>query len=207
MENVERNLTARIGRKPTKGEVKNYAKTRKLGRAGNAFVEMIVQKNQEKAFQKALKEKQKEKEKSEKAAEKAAERMMMKAAKNEKKAINKTLKKEARELTRMEKAEVKAAAKAAAKVQFEMAEQQARNNLSRVLGKAPRIADIKRLASIRHAGTTLSVNNYMRVKQHANTLKAKNSLSKVFKENVHNIKPEIDACAQCEMQKFLARED
>lgn len=203
MENVERNLTARIGRKPTKGEIKNYAKTRKLGRVGNAFVEMIVQKNQEKAFQKALKEKQKEKEKSEKAAEK----MMMKAAKNEKKLINKTLKKEARLLTREDKMAAKAAAKAAAKIQFEMAEQQARDNLSRVLGKAPRVADIKRLASIRHAGTTLSVNDYMRVKHHANTLKAKNSLSQVFKENVRNIKPEMDACAQCEMQKFLARED
>jgi hypothetical protein len=207
MENAEKNLTAKIGRKPTKGEVKNYAKTRKFGKAGNAFVDMLLEKNQEKAFQKALKLKQAEAKKMEAKAEKIAVKEASKVSKEEKKMINKTMKKELRIAERNAKKDAKAAAKEAASVQFQMAEAAARNNLSRVLGKAPQIANIKRLAGIRTSGANLSVNDYMRVKQHAKTLKAKNSLDKFFKENVRNIAPEIDVCAQCDMKRFLESEN
>ena len=207
MENAEKNLTAKIGRKPTKGEVKNYAKTRKFGKAGNAFVDMLLEKNAEKAFQKGLKEAAVAKAKAAKVAEKVAEKEAAKVSKEEKKAINKTMKKEVRAAERNAKKAAKAAAKEAASVQFQLAEAAARNNLSRVLGKAPQIANIKRLAGIRTSGVALGVNDYMRVKQHAKTLKARNSLEKVFKENVRNIAPEMDVCAQCEMKRFLESEN
>jgi hypothetical protein len=163
---------------------------------------------------------EKEKEKAIKKAEKAEERVFQKAIKLQDKAIRKaeksnnssatrrTLKavKEYNAATRKAaRADTKAAklnAKARAKVQFAEAETKARENLTRTLGKAPQMANIKRLAGIRTSGINLSTNDYMRVKKYKNTLKKRNG-----KMNMSNFPtPNADVCAQCELKKFLEHE-
>ena len=110
----------------------------------------------------------------------------------------------ARKTARAEKKAAKLEAKERAKVQFALAETRARNNLTRTLGKAPQMANIKRLAGIRTSGVNLSTNDYMRVKKYRNTLKARGSANR---QNIGDFAPDMDVCAQCELKKFLERED
>ena len=120
------------------------------------------------------------------------------------------MKEEARKLAKaakMEAKEAKAEAKAAAKVEAaQMYEQQkaaAAQNLRSVLGKNPRMANVLRLAGIRRSGANISVNDFLKVSHHGRTMKNKSS----SKANVSNFSPELDVCAQCEMKKFLEKED
>ena len=164
-----------------------------------------AERNEERAFQKALKA-------EEKAVKKVNSPNNSKAARRTAKAQLKAVKQQnvaARKTARAEKKAVKEEAKERSKVQFAEAEARARNDLTRTLGKAPQMANIKRLAGIRTSGVNLSTNDYMRVKKYRNTLKAKGmgSLNKLYRENVRNVVPDIDVCAQCELKKFLARED
>ena len=164
-----------------------------------------AERNEERAFQKALKDK-------EKAVKKVNNPNNSKAARRTAKAELKAVQQRNVALRKTARAEKKAAkeeAKEKAKVEFALAEAKARNDLTRTLGKAPQMANIKRLAGIRTSGVNLSTNDYMRVKKYRNTLKAKDmgSLNKLYRENVRNVVPDIDVCAQCELKKFLARED
>ena len=264
MENtVTRNLTARLGRKPTKAERAGFEKTRKQGKNENAYIAGLKSKKQSRlnlvAELKAVRAAAAMEVKAKAKAKQAEEKALAAAAKKEAKALKAVEKQEESTLEREEKAFQKAlraetrkikkantnsvpantvakaakrrnmtakkeatlAAKAAKKearetrkaakleaaekrkVAFALAESQARNNLSRTLGKAPQMMNIKRLAAIRTSGTALSTNDYIRVKNYAKSLKAKNTMGKLFKENVRNVAPEIDVCAQCEMKKFL----
>lgn len=162
-----------------------------------------AERNEERAFQKAIKA-------EERAVKKAANPNNSKAARRTAKAELKAVKARnvaARKTARAERKAAKAEAKERAKVQFAEAESRARENLTRTLGKAPQIANIKRLAGIRTSGVNLSTNDYMRVKKYRNTMKAKGtgSLNKML--NLSNVPPEMDVCAQCELKKFLERED
>lgn len=162
-----------------------------------------AERNEERAFQKAMKAqvaavKKVNNPNNSKAARRTA-KAELKAVQQRNVALRKT--------ARAEKKAVKLEAKEKAKVQFALAESRARNNLARTLGKAPQMANIKRLAGIRTSGVNLSTNDYMRVKKYRNTLKAKGSLNKLYRENVRNVVPDIDVCAQCELKKFLERED
>lgn len=60
MENTTliRNLTARLGRKPTKTEASKVAKLTKSSKNVNGYVQGLIQQNEERAFKKALKEEQ-----------------------------------------------------------------------------------------------------------------------------------------------------
>jgi len=162
-----------------------------------------AEREEERAFQKAIKAKTN-------AVKKVNNPNNSKAARRTAKAQLKEVLKQnvaARKTARAEKKAAKEEAKERAKVQFALAETRARNNLTRTLGKAPQMANIKRLAGIRTSGVNLSTNDYMRVKKYRNTLKSR-SLNKLFKENVGNVAPEVDVCAQCELKKFLEqRED
>jgi hypothetical protein len=162
-----------------------------------------AEKNEERAFQKALKEQEKAKAKVSK-SNNVDTRRKAKVELNVQKRANVNARKTARAVAKA----AKEAAKERLRVAFANAEVKARNNLTRTLGKAPQMMNIKRLAGIRTSGVNLSTNDYMRVKKYKNTLKGKSSLNKVFSENVHNLMPpHLDACAQCELEKFLARED
>ena len=161
-----------------------------------------AEREEERAFQKAIKAKTN-------AVKKVNNPNNSKAARRTAKAQLKEVLKQnvaARKTARAERKAAKEEAKERAKVQFALAETRARNNLTRTLGKAPQMANIKRLAGIRTSGVNLSTNDYMRVKKYRNTLKLR-SLNKLFKENVGNVAPEVDVCAQCELKKFLERED
>ena len=274
MENtLTRNLTARLGRKPTKAERAGLEKTRKQGKNENAYIAGLKSKKQsrlnlvaelkavraaaamevkakakgERNFQKAVAAAAKKEAKALKAAEKKEESTLEKEEKAFQKALraetrkikksntnaaktsaaktsaaplntvaktakrrNMTAKKEANLAAKAAKKEARETRKVAKleaaekrKVAFALAESQARNNLSRTLGKAPQMMNIKRLAAIRTSGANLSTNDYIRVKNYAKTLKAKNTMGKLFKENVRNVAPEIDVCTQGEMKKFL----
>ena len=162
-----------------------------------------AERNEERAFQKALKAEEKALQKMNKTNNSQVARRTAKAELKAVKQQNVAARKTARAATKAAKLE----AKERAKVQFAAAEEMARANLTRTLGKAPQMANIKRLAGIRTSGVDLSTNDYMRVKKYKNTLKGKSNLNRFFKENVRNIAPEIDVCAQCEMKKFLERDD
>lgn len=233
---AKKNLTERLGRKPTLAELLGLLKTRKQKKDERSFFSGILEaegkklgllttrknnarasaaaevKEAAKAAAAAVREKQKMAKQSEKDFEKAmknAEKDAKKAVKGQSKAEKeaaaaaaKQAKMEAREILKATKELARQNAKAA----FIATEDQARKNLTRVLGKAPRVANIRRLASIRHSGVDLSVNDYLKVKNHSVTRKAKNSLQRMFKENVRNVAPEIDVCAQCDMKRFLEKE-
>lgn len=168
--------------------------------ADKAKEEKKAERNEERKFQKGLKE-------AAKAAKKVNNPNNSKAARRTAKAELKEVLKQnvaARKTARAEKKAAKLEAKEKAKVQFALAESRARNNLTRTLGKAPQMANIKRLAGIRTSGVNLSTNDYMRVKKYRNTLKARGSANR---QNIGDFAPDVDVCAQCELKKLLERED
>jgi hypothetical protein len=231
--NAKRNLTRRLARNPTAAEIMGLIAVRRQGRNENQFFGDIMQKAEaraaagaeakaaakaaaaevrmkqqaimaeEKMRIQAAKEEAKLMKKAESKAEKNAARALVLNMKKMQKMQNKTAKLETRKLAR----DVKELAREEAKKQFSMAEGQARENLTRALGKPPRVANIRRLASLRQKGVELSVNDYLKVKNYAGTRKEgpRNSLERFFALN--NVKPEVDPCAACELRKFLEKEE
>ena len=123
------------------------------------------------------------------------------------------MKDEARKLAKaakMEAKEAKAAAAAAAKIEaaqlYEMQKASAAQNLRSVLGKNPRMANVLRLAGIRRSGANISVNDFLKVARYGRTIKNRNS-STAKKGELNNFSPEMDVCAQCELKKFLEKND
>lgn len=242
--NAKRNLTARLGRKPTGAEILGLVKVRRQQMNEAAFYDRVLQKEIEREAMKmeAMEAKQGEKGKkkaaaneakallkesmaaakvekgltrkisaeakkaakeAEKAAAKAAkeaEKALKKAEANALKAQEKEAKKEARAVKQVEK-EV---AKAMTKEMFEAEMERARMNLTRAIGKAPRVANIRRLAAIRKSGANLNVLNYLKVRNY--TAKRKNT-GNLKVENLANVVPPMDVCAACELKKMLEKED
>jgi hypothetical protein len=227
------NLTRRLGRNPTAAEILGLVGTRRKGLNENSFFAGLMKKAESRASaaaevkmaakaaaaevrmkQKANAEARKLAERAEKEAAKLAKKGEGKGAKTAARKMEAELKKAAAEQNKLAKKEAKGLAKAAkeaaresAKEQFAEIERVARNNLTRALGKAPRVANIRRLASIRHSGVNLSVNDFMRVKNYAATRKA-GTLMKTKIENLEklNLGP-MDPCEACELKKFLEKEE
>jgi hypothetical protein len=231
--NAKRNLTQRLQRNPTAAEIMGLIAVRRQGRNESAYMAEIIGKAEAKAAVAAeakaaaaaaaaevrMKQKAAANEaKLLKAAAKQENKLLKKATKKEEKTAAKAIvaetKKAAKVNAKVAKAEAKALAEEAKRIAreeskkaFAGVEAIARNNLTRALGKAPRVANIRRLASIRHSGVDLPVENFLKVKNYAGTrkVKAKNSLERFFASN--NAKPEIDVCAACELKKFLEKEE
>lgn len=110
-------------------------------------------------------------------------------------------------IAKLEAKEAKAAAAAAAKIEaaqiYDMQKAAAAQNLRSVLGKNPRMANVLRLAGIRRSGADISVNDFLKVSRHGRTMKNKSS----SKANLNSFSPEMDVCEQCELKKFLEKED
>lgn len=124
-----------------------------------------------------------------------------------------SMKEEARKLAKaakMEAKEAKAEAAAAAKLEaaqlYEMQKAAAAQNLRSVLGKNPRMANVLRLAGIRRSGVNVSVNDFLKVSHHGRSMKNKTSSTAKIAE-LAAFSPEMDVCAQCEMKKFLEKEE
>lgn len=123
------------------------------------------------------------------------------------------MKEEARKIAKaakMEAKEAKAAAAVAAKIEaaqlYDMQKAAAAQNLRSVLGKNPRMANVLRLAGIRRSGTNVSVDDFLKVARYGRTIKNRNS-STAKRGELNAFSPEMDPCAQCELKKFLEKED
>jgi hypothetical protein len=224
------NLTRKLGRNPTAAEILGLVGTRRKGENENSFFAGLMKKAENRAakaaeVKMAVKAAAAEVRMKQKAAEqekKMAAKAEVVAAKMDKKGENKgaktalrklaaEAKKMAAEQNKMAKKEAKGLAKAAkeaaaaaAKDQFAEIERMARNNLTRALGKAPRVANIRRLASIRHSGVNLPVNDFLRVKNYAATRKA----GTMRPMNLSNVNlPMMDPCEACELKKFLEKQN
>lgn len=229
---AKKNLTARLGRNPTAAEILGLVGTRRKGQNENAFFAGLMQKAESRAAaaaevkmaakaaaaevrmkQKAEAEAKKLAAKAEKEAAKvAAKKNNSRAVKTAARKMEAEMKKAAAAQNKAAKAEAKALAKAAkeaakeaSKEQFAEIERIARNNLTKALGKAPRVANIRRLASIRHSGVDISVNDFLKVKNYAATRKAGTQKKMPNLTNV-NLGP-MDPCEACELKKFLEREE
>ncbi len=89
---------------------------------------------------------------------------------------------------------------------FKLAEEQAKKDLTDVAGKAPRMANVKRLAAIRTSGANISAKNFIQVRNYRNarkTMKRVNNLA----ANLGNMAPEIDVCAACDAKRWLEKND
>lgn len=225
------NLTRKLGRNPTAAEILGLVGTRRKGLNENTFLAGLMKKAENRAAaaaevkmaakaaaaevrmkQKAMVEEKKLVAKAEALSAKKGE---AKAAKTTMRALTAEMKKSAAAQNKLAKKEAKGLAKAAkeaareaAKEQFSAMEAAARNNLTRVLGKPPRVANIRRLASIRHSGVNLSVNDFLKVKNYAMTRKAnaKGPTQKRMTLNNANL-PVMDPCEACDLKRFLEREN
>lgn len=172
--------------------------------------ETVARKQAEKNAKKATLKAEKNATKSAAKLEKAAAILTAKLAKNATKKSAKALKNEAasaaKELAKKMKIEMKTQRNATRKAEKEIAaaawkdaQTTAYTNLTFATGKAPRVANAQRLAAIRYAGATLSV---------ADFIKIKNAKNKTYKnrgprENVRNIAPSFNICDQCKLKKLL----
>ena len=113
------------------------------------------------------------------------------------------------------KAQAKANAKIAAEVAKKKAQEavielqtQAKKNLQEYLKKAPREANVKKLAAIRRRGTNLSVADYVKVRNAAEKMKDKN-LASFFAANIGNanVHPVANAKAQERLAQFLSDQE
>ena len=135
---------------------------------------------------------------------------MTKKAAREQAAI---MKEEARKIAKaakMEAKEAKAAAAVAAKIEaaqlYDMQKAAAAQNLRSVLGKNPRMANVLRLAGLRRSGVNVSVDDFLKVARYGRTIKNRNS-STAKRGELNAFSPDMDPCAQCELKKFLEKED
>ena len=131
-------------------------------------------------------------------------RKTAKAAKNAAKQMAKTMKVQA-------KANAKIAAEVAKKKAQEAVielQTQAKKNLQEYLKKAPREANVKKLAAIRRRGTNLSVADYVKVRNAAEKMKDKN-LASFFAANIGNanVHPVVNAKAQERLAQFLSDQE
>lgn len=126
-------------------------------------------------------------------------------AKRTMKAMKNQAKVEAKAQRNMAK-KVKEALSAERKQLFKIAEEQARKDLQDILGKAPRMANIKRLAAIRTSGANISATNFVKVKNYRNARKTMKRVNQLA-TNLGNMAPEIDVCAACDAKRWLEKED
>ncbi len=132
------------------------------------------------------------------AAAKALAAKTMKAMKNHAKQEQK--------LQREMAKKVKEAMSAERKQLFKLAEEQAKRDLTDVIGKAPRMANIKRLAAIRTSGANISAKNFVQVRNYRNarkTMKRVNNLA----SNLSEMNPDFDVCAACDAKRWLEKND
>jgi hypothetical protein len=213
---AKRNLTARLARAPTGAEILGLVGARRRGNDENSFVEMLMQKAEARMAAKMNAKAEAAESKMAAKAAKGAVTMTRKANKaGPPKAVAKGVaaegKKLAAEQAKLARAqaremakEAKRVAKEESKAAFAAIEAKARENLTRYLGKPPRVANIRKLASVRHSGVNLSIDDFMKIKQYRNTRKVNPSTPQ---PSLSNFKPEMsDPCAACELQKFLNRE-
>jgi len=132
------------------------------------------------------------------AAVKNLAKKTMKAMKNQAKAESKAQREMAKK--------VKEALSAERKQLFKIAEEQAKKDLQSVVGKPPRMANIKRLAAIRTSGANISATNFLKVKNYRNARKTMKRVNQLA-ENLGNMAPEIDVCAACDAKRWLEKED
>jgi hypothetical protein len=169
-----------------------------------------AEKNAKKATLKAEKNAAKSAAKLEKAAAaltaKLAKNAAKKAAKKSANALKEEAASAAKELAKKMKTEMKVqrnatrkAEKEAAAAAWKNAQSTAHNDLTFALGKAPRVANSQRLAAIRYAGSTLSVSDFLKIKNAKN----KTRKSSGPRENVRNIVPSFNVCEQCKLKKLL----
>ena len=172
--------------------------------------ETVARKQAEKNAKKATLKAEKNAAKSAAKLEKAAAALTAKLAKNAAKKSANALKEEAasaaKELAKKMKTEMKVqrnatrkAEKEAAAAAWKNAQSTAHNDLTFALGKAPRVANSQRLAAIRYAGSTLSVSDFLKIKNAKN----KTRKSSGPRENVRNIVPSFNVCEQCKLKKLL----
>jgi len=126
-------------------------------------------------------------------------------AKKTMKAMKNQAKVEAKAQREMAK-KVKEALSAERKQLFKIAEDQARKDLQDVIGKAPRMANIKRLAAIRTSGANISATNFIKVRNYRNARKTMKRVNQLA-TNLGNMAPEIDVCAACDAKRWLEKED
>ncbi len=132
------------------------------------------------------------------AAAKTLAMKTMKAMKNQAK--------EEQKLQREMARKVKEALSAERKQLFKHAEEQAKKDLTDVLKKAPRMANVKRLAAIRTSGANISATNFVKVRNYRNTKKTMKRVNQLA-ANLDNMAPEIDVCAACDAKRWLEREE
>lgn len=135
------------------------------------------------------------------AAAKALAAKTMKAMKNQAKEEGKLQREMARK--------VKEAMSAERKRLFKMAEEQAKKDLASVVGKegkAPRMANIKRLAAIRTSGANITATNFIKVRNYRNSRKTMKRVNQLA-ANLNKMAPEIDVCAACDAKRWLEREE
>lgn len=101
---------------------------------------------------------------------------------------------------------VKEALSAERKQLFKLAEEQAKKDLTVVAGKAPRMANVKRLAAIRTSGANISATNFVKVRNYRNARKTMKRVNQLA-TNLGNMAPEIDVCAACDAKRWLEKED
>jgi hypothetical protein len=228
------NLTRKLGRNPTAAEILGLVGTRRKGLNENSFLAGLMKKAENRAAaaaevkmaakaaaaevrmkQKAAVEEKKLAAKANAVSAKAEKKGEGKVAKTAMRALTMEMKRAAAAQNKLVKKEAKGLAKAAkeaareaAKEQFSAMEASARNNLTMALGRPPRVANIRRLASIRHSGVNLSVNDFLRVKNYAMTRKANAKGMTQKRMNLGNANlPVMDPCEACELKKFLEREN
>lgn len=227
---AKKNLTRKLGRNPSAAEILGLVGVRRRGEDENSFYARVQEGAEKRAAVAA-------EAKAAAVAAAAAVRMKVKAAKMEAKllmasntlvkgltkkaktpaqktaaiAMGSESKKAAREQAKIMKEEAKRLAKEAkmaAKIEaaqlYEMQKAAAAQNLRSVLGKNPRMANVLRLAGIRRSGAEISVNDFLKVARHGKTMKNKTSAARA---ELAAFSPEMDVCEQCELKRFLEKED
>jgi hypothetical protein len=132
------------------------------------------------------------------AAAKALSKKTMKAMKNQTRVEVKAQREVAKKL--------KEALSAERKQLFKLAEEQAKKDIVSVIGKAPRMANVKRLAAIRTSGANISATNFLKVRNYRNARKTMKRVNQLA-SNLGNMVPDIDVCAACDAKRWLEKED
>jgi hypothetical protein len=235
-ENVRKNLTARLGRgamvanaaKLTAMMNKGVPKEEQerfiqeiMGREKGAprakKLAAVVEEKGEEAESEAKERSARSLEEMRRKAEEIQEKLEATANQANKKPRKtaKAAKNAAKQMAKTMKAQAKANAKIAAEVAKKKAQEavielqnQAKKNLQEYLKKAPREANVKKLAAIRRRGTNLSVADYVKVRNAAEKMKDKN-LASFFAANIGNanVHPVGNAKAQERLAQFLSDQE
>jgi hypothetical protein len=92
---------------------------------------------------------------------------------------------------------------------FKLAEEKARKDITDVIGKAPRVANIKRLAAIRTSGANISAKNFLQVRNYRNSRKTAKTVKRVnnLAKNLEALSLDIDVCAACDYKRWLEKNE